>query len=102
MITCDIDNQVSAQNIITATSILANTIKHHKSLQIKVKEPNLFDSTNLWKLINFISQCQLTFYASLDVYQDDDQKVSFAMIYLHRAALDIFELYLIDPTDTSD
>ena len=77
-------------------------MKHCEHLQIKVKEPDLFDSTNPQKLINFISQCQLTFHASLNIYRDNDQKVSFIMTYLCRAALDFFKPYLIDPMDTSD
>ena len=67
-----------------------------------IKEPDSFDSTDLQKLINFISQCQLMFYASPDIYHNDDQKVSFTITYFHEAALDFFELYLIDLIDTSD
>ena len=98
----DINKQVFTQNVITAISALANTIKHHENFQIKVKKPDSFDGTNLQKLINFIFQCQLTFCASLDIYHNDNQKVSFTIIYLCRAALDFFKSYLIDPIDISN
>ena len=64
----DVDKQVPTWDIITAISALANTIKCREHSQIKVIEPDSFDSTDLQKLINFISQCQLTFCASLDIY----------------------------------
>ena len=98
----NIDKQVLTWNIIITISTLANTMKCRKYLQIKVKDSNSFDDTNSWKLINFISQCQLTFCAFPDVYHDDDQKVSFIITYLCRATLDFFEPYLIDPIDISD
>ena len=98
----NIDEQVLTWDIIITISTLANTIKCCKCLQIKVKDSNSFDDTNPWKLINFISQCQLTFCAFPDVYHDDDQKVSFIITYLCRATLDFFEPYLIDPIDISD
>ena len=50
-----VDKQVSIWDVITAISTFANTIKCHEHLWIKVKEPDLFDSTDSWKLINFIS-----------------------------------------------
>ena len=98
----DIDEQVPTRDIITTISILANTMKYCEHPWIKVKEPDLFDSTNLQKLINFIFQCQLTFCISPDIYRDDDQKVSFVMTYLCRVILDFFEPYLMDLMDTSD
>ena len=98
----DIDEQVSTWNIIIAIFALTNTMKHCEHLWIKVKKPDSFDGTDSRKLINFISQYQLTFRASPNVYQDDDQKVSFAMMYLCRAVLDFFKPYLIDLIDTSD
>ena len=53
----DINEQVPTWDVITAISILTNTMKYREYPWIKVKEPDLFDSTNLWKLINFIFQC---------------------------------------------
>ena len=64
----DIDEQVFTWDVIIAISALANTMKCYKHPQIKVKEPDSFDGTDLQKLINFISQCQLTFCTFLDVY----------------------------------
>ena len=92
----NIDEQVLTQDIIIAISVLANTIKYYEHSQIKVKESDLFDSTDLQKLINFISQCQLTFCTFPDIYQNDDQKVSFAIIYLCEAIFNFSEPYLID------
>ena len=67
----------------------------------KAKEPDTFDGSDPKKLNNFILLCNL-FFRSSSAYQDDSDKVNFALSYLRGTALEYFEPTLLDSDDFPD
>ena len=65
----------------------------HKA-KTKAKEPDTFDSSNPKKL-NFILLCSL-FFCSSSTYEDDADKVNFALSYLWGTVLEYFEPTLLN------
>ena len=62
----------------------------NKKSSIKLKTPDTFDGSDPKKLNNFILLCTLYFHSS-SMYDDDSDKVTFALSYLRGTALEYFE-----------
>ncbi|GJJ06929.1 hypothetical protein Clacol_001125 [Clathrus columnatus] len=61
---------------------------------IKAKEPETFDGTSFEKLTNFITQCQLAFWANLNNFLEDWQQIFYAISFLCGSALEYFQPFL--------
>jgi len=59
-----------------------------------VKEPDLFSGGSPNKLWAFIFQCQIYFRACEGEFQEDTEKIFFAISYLRGMALDYFEPFI--------
>ena len=59
-----------------------------------VKEPDLFSRGSPNKLQAFIFQCQIYFCACEGEFQEDTEKIFFAISYLRGVALDYFEPFI--------
>jgi hypothetical protein len=57
----------------------------------KVREPDQFDGSDPRKLRTFFVQCQINFQDRPRAFLNDTAKVTYALSYLHGAALDWFE-----------
>src|SRR5882724_6390258 len=83
-----------------------NLIKSNTSTsRPKVHKPNPFDGSDLCKLQTFILQCKLNFWDQKDQFENEEDKVNYALSYLKRLALDFFEPALLginDPIWLSD
>ena len=80
---------------------LANTLNTNQTLGpntnlrgTKAYISNIFSSTELDKLNNFLFQCCLYFYANLVQFDIDIAKINFAMTYLTGVAQNWFEVGL--------
>jgi len=71
------------------------------SRKVKAKEPDTFDGSDPKKLNNFILLCNL-FFRSNSAYEDDVNKVTFALSYLRGIALEYFEPSLLDSDEYPD
>src|SRR6266481_3769620 len=80
--------------------VLASTIdrvvKSNLPNKVKLRDPNLFDGSNAWKLCTFILQCKLNFHDRSDLFQDDTMKVNYMLSYLKGMALDCFKPTLLE------
>ena len=88
-------------NLLLARAInnLNNGLKKLCPLSTKVKEPELFDSTNPQKLHEFLVACSLVFTDCPDSFQCNEKMVRYAISYLKGAALDWFELVIMGEVD---
>jgi Ty3 transposon capsid-like protein len=71
------------------------------SRKVKAKEPDTFDGSDPRKLNNFILQCNL-YFRSNPAYDDDVNKVTFALSYLRGTALEYFEPSILDSDEIPD
>jgi hypothetical protein len=71
------------------------------SRKVKAKEPDTFDGSDPRKLNNFILQCNL-YFRSNPAYDEDDNKVTFALSYLRGTALEYFEPSILDSDEIPD
>ena len=72
--------------------------RENPSKRPKAKEPVTFDGSDPRKLNNFILLCNLYFRNSPS-YDDDQNKVTFALSYLRGMALEYFEPAILDSDD---
>ncbi|KAF5349640.1 hypothetical protein D9756_003192 [Leucocoprinus leucothites] len=81
-----------------ALSRLADNLDHRPQPNAapvnKARLPDTFSGTDPDKLNTFLIQCRLYFRANPTQFQEDSQKVNFAMTYLTGVALDWFEVAL--------
>ncbi|KAF5359455.1 hypothetical protein D9756_003189 [Leucocoprinus leucothites] len=81
-----------------ALSQLTDNLDHHPQPNMapinKARLPDMFSRTDPDKLNTFLIQCHLYFCANPTQFQEDSQKVNFAMTYLTSVALDWFEVAL--------
>lgn len=66
----------------------------------KFRVPDTFDGSDPWKLRNFITQCEIYFFANSEKFKTDEKKVMFAFSYLRDAALEWFEQKFQVPSST--
>jgi len=69
-----------------------------------IKEPDLFLEGSLDELQAFIFQCQIYFYTCEGEFNEDIEKIFFAISYLWGVALDYFEPFIneLDPYQNFD
>ena len=65
----------------------------------KLHEPNPINGSNLCNLQTLILQCKLNFQDQKDLFEDQENKVNYALFYLKGVTLDCFEPALLDVTD---
>jgi hypothetical protein len=70
-----------------------HTAPHHVAPRprINTRDPNPYDGTNPTKLCAFISQCKLVFHSCPDNYEDDQNKITYAVSWLKGMALCWYE-----------
>src|SRR6266481_1070424 len=86
-------------------SAIDRVVKSNLPNKVKLRDPDLFDGSDTWKLRTFILQCKLNFRDCSDLFQDDTMKVNDMLSYLKGTALDCFEPALLEtpePTWLSD
>ncbi|KAF5345260.1 hypothetical protein D9756_011424 [Leucocoprinus leucothites] len=85
-------------HLADALSWLADNLDHHPQPNTapinKARLPDTFSGTDPDKLNTFLIQCHLYFRANPTQFQEDSQKINFAMTYLTGVALDWFEVAL--------
>jgi hypothetical protein len=87
-------NSNNEEQLINAVLGLGDIIaaSHSPSTKIqKIKEPDTFDGTDSSKLDEWITQVTLYFTANPSIFESDEDKVLFAMSYLHGQALAWFQ-----------
>ena len=81
---------------------MANTInalvQSNVPSRVKLREPDMFDGSNLKKLHTFLLHCKLNFWDCPDLFPDGTTKVNYVLSYLKGSALECFEPGLLDPT----
>ncbi|KAF5345974.1 hypothetical protein D9756_010902 [Leucocoprinus leucothites] len=85
-------------HLANALSRLADNLDHRPQPNVapvnKARLPDTFSRTDPDKLNIFLIQCRLYFHANPTQFQEDSQKVNFAMSYLTSVALDWVEVAL--------
>ena len=71
-----------------------------RPVHTKVKEPDVFDGSDLRKLKVFIVSLQLNFNDRPDAFCADTAKVNYAISVLSGVALDWFEPDILNPNHT--
>src|SRR5882724_4852547 len=75
---------------------IGKVLKSNNSSKAKLREPDLFDSSDSHKLCTFILQCKLNFRDCKDLFKDDTDKVNYVLSFLKGIALDCFESAILD------
>src|SRR6266481_6064693 len=77
-------------------SAIDRIVKSNLLNKVKLRDPDLFDGSDTWKLHTFILQCKLNFRDRSNLFQDDRTKVNYMLSYLKSTALDCFEPALLE------
>ena len=82
--------EAPTSNLAAALTLLAQSLSTPKktSKWTKVQDPDIFDGSDTRKLQPFLVQCTLNFRNHPDTFSTDSAKVTFALSYLKRTALD--------------
>jgi len=96
----DDEQPTDTANLAEAIFLMTSELRRREKppRKVKAKEPDTFDGSDPKKLNNFIILCNLFFRGS-STYDDDTNKVTFALSYLRGTALEYFEPFLLDPDD---
>ena len=82
--------------------MMANTIntlvQSNVPSRVKLREPDMFDGSDLKKLHTFLLHCKLNFQDCPDLFPDGITKVNYVLAYLKGSALECFKPGLLDPT----
>ena len=89
----DHDSVDETPNLAEAIALMTAELRNRDSKKsgIKAKAPDTFDGSDPKKLNNFILLCTL-YFRSNRAYNDDSDKVTFALSYLRGAALEYSSL----------
>ena len=92
----DNDSENEPPSLAEAIALMTAELKNRdsKKSRIKPKDPDTFDGSDPKKLNNFILLCTL-YFRSNPAYNDDSDKVTFALSYLRGTALEYFEPSLL-------
>ena len=98
------DNPDDAPSLATAIMVMTQEFQCCKNLSSscsisKVKELDTFNSSNPWKLNNFILLCNLYFRNNLS-YHDNEPKVTFTLSFLHSTTLEYFKPTILESDKT--
>ena len=82
---------------------LSNQVNNPSLLPVctKVKEPDVFNGLDLWKLKAFIVSLQLNFNDRPNAFHADTTKVNYTISFLSGVALDWFEPDILYPNHTN-
>ena len=97
----DPEPEYNEGNLIKSLSkgIKSLTESVHKDLsdsKVKIRDPNMFDGSDLKKLRGFLLQCKLNFWSKPKSFCIKQSKVNYSLSFLKGTALNYFEPYLAD------
>ena len=100
-----VPSELSNLNLQNALLTIVHQTGQHSSKNHRgVKEPDLFNWRSPDELRAFIFQCQIYFHACEEDFQEDTDKIFFAISYLRGIVLGYFEPYIneLDPLQDFD
>ena len=77
-------------------SLTESVHKDPSKSKAKIRDPNMFDGSELKKLRGFLLQYKLNFCSKPKSFKTEQSKVNYSLSFLKGTALDYFELYLTD------
>lgn len=94
----------STPNLAEAIVLMTAELRRRENPVVRraqAKEPDTFDGSDPRKLNNFILLCNL-YFRNNPSYEDDQNKVTFALSYLRGMALEYFEPAILDSDEVPD
>src|SRR3979490_3586007 len=89
-------------DVLDAIIELGRTAWQHRQDRqaAQIREPDMFDGTDLKKLKGFVFLCNMNFRMRPNAFTNDCQKINYIISFLKGSALDCFELYLTGDPQT--
>ena len=81
-------------------SLTESVYKDLSKLKVKIRDPNIFDGSDLKKLRGFLLQCKLNFWSKPKHFCTEQLKVNYSLSFLKGTTLDYLKPFLAnDPAN---